>query len=395
MKKINLLFVGLALAFFGAKAQDTTYTKKKLSFEEANLVSSFYHQEGNHAAVTGGTGTQKLTDIANIVDVKFLKLTPQGNKHHLGLEVGVDMYSSASSDKVDLQANSSASHSDTRYYPTLTYQYENTNKNYNLGGNASFSTEFDYTSLGLGAEFGKGFNDNNTEISLKGKAYLDQVSLIYPIELRTGNNPGNHNEHYGTAPRNSYSGSLSLSQVVNDRLSVMAIAEVIQQNGFLSLPFHRVYTVDGKVRMEALPANRLKVPLGLRANYFAGDKFIIRTFYRYYSDSWDIKANTADLELVYKISPFFSLSPFYRYYQQSASKYFAPYMVHTAAEEYVTSNYDQSKFNSNFFGAGVRLAPPEGVFKLKHIGALELRYGHYQRSDGLNSNIVSMMIKVK
>jgi hypothetical protein len=60
-----------------------------------------------------------------------------------------------------------------------------------------------------------------------------------------------------------------------------------------------------------------------------------------------------------KSIPSFLFTPFYRFYQQSASKYFAPYQQHTAADSYYSSNYDQSKFNSNFFGAGLRIAPAQ------------------------------------
>jgi hypothetical protein len=101
------------------------------------------------------------------------------------------------------------------------------------------------------------------------------------------------------------------------------------------------------------------------------------------------------LETVVKLTPFFSITPFYRFYQQSASKYFAPYQAHTAADEFYTSNYDLSKFNSNFYGAGFRISPPKGVFNMQHVNALEMRYGHYQRTDGLNSNIISLSLKFK
>jgi len=98
---------------------------------------------------------------------------------------------------------------------------------------------------------------------------------------------------------------------------------------------------------------------------------------------------------VVKLTPFFSITPFYRFYQQTAAKSFAPYRVHTAADAYYTSNYDLSKFNSNFFGAGFRIAPPEGIFKIQRLNSLEIRYGHYQRTTGMNSDIISLHVKFK
>jgi len=133
----------------------------------------------------------------------------------------------------------------------------------------------------------------------------------------------------------------------------------------------------------------------LRANYFLGDKIILRTWYRHYHDDWGINSNALQLETVVKLGSFFSVTPFYRFYQQSAADQFAAYKIHTVADDFYTSNYDLSKFNSNFYGAGFRMAPPKGVFKLQHLNSLELRYGHYQKTNGMNSDIISLGLKFK
>src|SRR5690606_13097457 len=143
--------------------------------------------------------------------------------------------------------------------------------------------------------------------------------------------------------------------------------DVITQNGYLGLPFHRVYFGDGSVHQETLPDKRLKIPLAVRGSYFVGESFIVRAYYRFYSDDWGIKSHTAEVEIPVKITPFFSLSPFYRFYMQSAAKYFNGYQAHSGAEEYYTSNYDLSKFSSNFIGMGLKYSPPKGVFGLQHF----------------------------
>lgn len=400
MKKI---FLTAATAFFllqGAFAQvaqkkDTTgYQSRKLKLEEVNLVSSYYSQDGNNAAVTGGIGTQKLTDIANIFDVKLSKYDSKLRKHNFGLEVGIDNYSSASSDMIDLQANSSASHGDVRIYPSLSWSVENEKKGTTFALGASSSSEYDYQSFGANIAFSTKTKNRSGEFTAKFQTYIDQVSLILPVELRANNNGQDHNNK-GSAARNTFAGSLSYSQIVNERLQIMLLADVVQQNGYLSLPFHRVYFKDGSVHQENLPNSRFKLPLGLRANYFVADNVIIRTYLRYYTDNWGLKSNTAEIEVPVKINPFFSISPFYRYYNQTAAKYFAPYQTHTIASEFYNSNYDLAKFSSNFYGAGIRFAPPKGVLGLQRISMLELRYGHYSKNINMSSNIISLNIKYK
>jgi hypothetical protein len=144
-----------------------------------------------------------------------------------------------------------------------------------------------------------------------------------------------------------------------------------------------------------LPGNRLKIPVSMRVNYFAGDIFIVRGFYRYYTDDWGLKSNTAEIETAIKITPFVSVSPFYRYYSQSGIRYFAGYQQHVQSESYYTSDYDLSKFDSHFVGSGVRLVAPNGVFGIAKFNTIEIRYGHYSRQSGLVSNIVSLHAKFR
>ena len=107
MRRISLSALSLFLGIIGSFAQiksvqhDTTYKPRELKFEEANLVTSYYSQDGNHSAVTGGIGTERLKDFANTFDLKWSKWSSNKHQHTIGLELGIDSYSSASSDKID------------------------------------------------------------------------------------------------------------------------------------------------------------------------------------------------------------------------------------------------------------------------------------------------------
>ncbi|HTE10591.1 MAG TPA: DUF3570 domain-containing protein [Chitinophagaceae bacterium] len=396
MKRIFLTAAGLValLHSFSQKTTDTTgFESRKLKIEEINLVSSYYSQNGNNAAVTGGIGSEKLTDIATVFDIKLTKYDKKLRKHSFSAEIGIDHYTSASSDQIDLKANSSASHADNRIYPSLNWSVENEKKGIAFGIGISASTEYDYKSFGGNFFFSKKTKNKNGEFTAKFQTYLDQVSLVLPVELRP--NPNEEQRNYPTSARNTFAGSLSWSQVINQRLQIMFLADIVQQQGYLSLPFHRVYFKDASVHQENLPDSRFKIPLGFRANYFLGDRFIIKTYYRFYTDDWGITSHTADIELPVKITPFLSVSPFYRFYNQTAMKYFAGYHQHSAQAQYYTSNYDYSKFNSNFLGAGIRIAPPKGIFGAAHFSMIELRYGHYTKNIGMQSNIVSLNLKFK
>jgi hypothetical protein len=397
MKKLSLavigLYVGLLSAFSQSSTTDSTsYKSRKLTYEEANFVSSYYHQDGNNSAVTGGIGTEKLTDFANSLEIKMKKYDGKSRKHTYDFELGIDHYSSASSDRIDPSTISSASSADTRIYPSINWSMEDEAKGKTIGAGISSSFEYDYTSFGGNINYSKKTANKRGELAAKLQAYFDQVSLIYPIELRntpTGKGDG------GSAGRNSFSAALSYSQIINQQLQLMVVFEPVYQQGYLGLPFHRIFFYNNAEGVENLPGKRLKLPIGVRGSYFIGDKMIVRGFYRYYTDDWGLTAHTANIEVPVKITPFFSVSPFYRFYTQSAVDYFAPYRTHNPAEAFYTSNYDLSKFTSNFYGAGIRIAPPAGVFKIQKVSALELRYGHYSKNIGMQSDVISLHLTFK
>jgi len=377
-----------------AKVDSSKYQSRKLKIDEINLVSAYYHQDGNNSAVTGGIGTEKLSDFANTIDLQMSKFNKKGKKNTFLFELGVDHYTSASSDKIDPSTISSASSADIRIYPSLNWTHSNEETGNSFGFTGSYSTEFDYQSMGAAFNLTRLSKDKNTQFDFKLQAFLDQWTVILPIELRTGNTERG-GEQYDTAPRNSFSASFSLSQVINQKFQASLILEPSYQKGLLATKYQRDYFTDGSMRSETLPDKRYKLPIGLRMNYFLDDRFVIRTFYRYYMDNWGIRAHTAELEIPVKINSFFSISPFYRYNNQMGTKYFAPYGQHQASEQYFTSDYDLSTFSSDFYGAGIRFAPPKGVFGWQRLNMLELRYGHYSRSTNLVSNIVSLNLKFK
>jgi len=383
-----------------AQADTTGYKPRKLYVDEIDFVTSYYGQTGNHSAVTGGIGTEKVTDIANGLTLNLVWQNKAYIKNTLELGLGFDYHSAAS--QAFVSKTGASSPTGTRLYPSLDWTAENTKTGTSYGVGAYYSGEFNYQSLGADLHFSQKTSDRNGEFAAKLQGYFDKVTLIYPSEFEPADNSsgsfggdgrGHHN--YGSSPRTTLSGSLSYSQMISSRLQVMFLGDVVTQHGFLSLPFHRVYFNNGKDTIERLPSSRFKLPVGFRLNYFLGDNIIIRSYYRYYTDNWGIHSNTAGVEVPYKITPFFSVSPFYRYYNQSAAKYFAPYQSHDASEQYFSSNYEYAKFNSQFFGIGFRLAPPTGVFGWQNLHELEIRYGHYTQTTDLVSNVISLNLGFK
>lgn len=432
MRKICLTVIGMYLMMLHAFSQgpvndSSVYKPKKLKLDEVNIVSSYYGQTADKSAVMGGRidskGIGNVTDLANGLDIKFVSWDKKQRKNALGLGFNVDYHTAASQAYVD--SNGKARNNGTRIYPTLDWSIANTKKGTEFGLGLYYSAEHNYyRSIGINTSFSKKTKSNG-EIGIKLVGYFDNIKMIKPAEFSSADSSKTNSSNAdsvvylttasgGTTEvvyqngqivsrgksglpsktRDTYTAELSFDQVINSRMQASVVMDLVYQDGYLGLPFHRVYFNNGKDTIENLPSSRFKLPIGFRLNYFLGDNIILRGYYRFYFDSWGLISHTASLEVPVKITPFFSLSPFYRYYSQTAARYFAAYAAHNSNEQYYTSNYALAAFSSHSVGLGIRLAPPNGVL-IKPLSMLEIRYAHYQQTTDLAADVLSLNLKFK
>lgn len=349
-------------------------------------------------------------------------------------------------------ASSGASSSDTWASIRADYSHSSDDRNTIVNADVSFASEYDYMSIGFGGGITKLFNEKNTTFNVNAKVYLDAWQPKYPTELDTYFVDANQNlnnsffanvdilDQSGNAidknssnvwsplkspiisnkARNSYSLSFSFSQILSKNAQISLFFDLVQQDGWLANPMQRVYFGDvdnfyiGNASsipnytsrsnddvfqladdIERLPSKRFKIPVGMRLNYYLSEVFTLRTYYRFYTDDWGVTSHTAEIELPIKISSKFTLYPSYRYYNQTAADYFAPYEANVSTSEFYTSDYDLSEFNANQYGLGVSYTD---IFAKTHIGkfglkSIDLKYNSYERNTGLTAGIISAGFK--
>ena len=420
MMKNNYLLLFFALfsvALFAQEdQQESTYKKRVLETTEVDLLSSYYSQDGNNAAVSGGIGTEELTDATGTIVVAI----PLNDDDVLTIDAGVSAYTSASSSNINpfdganlgnaFQASSGASQSDTWANLTGSYTHNSDDRNQIWSAKASVSSEYDYFSIGFGGSYTRLFNEKNTELSITGNVYLDTWTTIYPVELRPGAAYGDSGYNPQFTPfddtsRNSYSLGFGFSQILSKNLQGSLALDLVQQNGLLSTPFQRVYFSDKQDYffedfqladdVERLPDTRFKIALGGRLNYYINSVFVLRSYYRYYTDDWGITSHTASLELPVKLGDKFTIYPSYRFYNQTAADQFGAYETHLSTDAFYTSDYDLSKYNANQFGFGLNYTDIFTKFHIFQFGlkSIDLKYYNYKRNTGLSSNIITAGIK--
>lgn len=262
------------------------------------------------------------------------------------------------------------------------------------------------------------FNEKNTEISISANVFLDTWSAEYPIELLPDDNfnindhtiTGNTNynpqfSEFDDESRNSFSIGLGFSQIINKNLQGSLLVDLVQQEGLLSTPFHRIYFADVADSfieefqladaVEQLPDTRFKIAIGGRLNYYINETFVVRTYYRYYTDDWGIDSHTASIEVPIKILPKFTIYPSYRYYTQTAADYFAPFETHLSSEKYFTSDNDLSDYNADQFGFGISYTDIFTKFHVRNFGlkSIDIKFNNYERNNSFSSNLISLGFK--
>lgn len=417
-KALFALLFFMVITSIHAQQTNTGYSKRVLETSEIDFLFSYYGQDGQNAAVTGGEGTEELTDATSSIVLKM----PMNEDDVLTVDVGLSAYTSASSSNVNpldgnnpvatpFDASSGESRKDVLAYINPSYQHSSKDRNAIWTANAYFSTEYDYFSLGFGGSYTKLFNERNTELTIGGNVFLDKWNAIYPVELREGffddrvSGNGTYNPNFmafDKETRNSYSVSLSFSQILGKKIQGSLFADMVSQTGLLSTPFQRVYFGDTEDffiddfqladDVERLPDSRFKIPIGGRLNYYVNDLIVLRSYYRWYWDDWGITSHTASVELPFKLTDKFTLYPTYRYYTQSAADYFYPKEAASSTLDFYTSDYDLSEYDAHQFGMGIQYRDIFANTKIFTFGlkSLELRFSKYDRSNGLDAYIVTL-----
>lgn len=474
-----LIFLLTDIASAQQNSGTSTYKKRVLESTEVDILSSFYQQDGDNASVTGGIGSEELTDFAPDIVINI----PLNADDILTFDVGISTYTSASSSNLnpfDISgasedddddddderyninpedatgspwvSSSGASRHDTWMNAGVTYTHNSDDRNRIWNVNGSFSREYDYNSVGLGAGYSFLANQKNTELDIKASVYLDRWLPMYPTELysydryernlnlgffegvtilnedgqatnKTGNNtwsPVSDFSLIGDKKRNSYSVSLSFSQILSQYAQISLFFDLVQQQGWLGNPMQRVYFSDRNKffignsdsitkyespsnkdvfmladDFERLPDTRFKLPMGMRFNYYLTENFTLRTYYRYYFDDWGVKSHTVNAQLPIKLSQQFTLYPGFRYYTQTSADYFAGFNEHLSTDKYYTSDYDLSAFDATQYSLGISYTDIFTSFKLGFFGlkSIDLRYNYYTRTTGLKANFAAIGFK--
>lgn len=198
-----------------------------------------------------------------------------------------------------------------------------------VGANLGYSEEDDYRAIYFGLNGEHSFNNDLTTV---GFGFSHSSDDIFPTDAQLFNRVKKEDKQ-------SNSGFVSISQVINQVSSFQSALSLTEQSGFLSDPYKlRDVRPDDKTQISWSNSYR---------RFFVAANAALHLNHRYYHDDFGISSNTTDVSWHQNIGSSFQVIPIVRYYSQSAADFF------TNTDDFLKppGEYQSSDYRLSAFGA--------------------------------------------
>jgi len=251
---------------------------------------------------------------------------------------------------------------DERKQKSLSADYIHDKTQYNLS--YTNSTERDYIS-------------NTTHFSLSQDMFGDLTTVTLGFtdsRNKVGENDGTAFkpviEWLGHATSRSYEGGVS--QILTKNLIAGATVEVITDQGLLSNPYRSIRYLDPTVPLgyslgsQVYPNTHTSTAVETRAKYYLPYRAAASVSYRYFSDTWGIRANTIELGYTQPISNKWILEGRVRHYSQNSATFYSDLFPFADSQNFEARDQNLAASTNNTFDGKVTWAfAPEGFLVFK------------------------------
>ena len=183
---------------------------------------------------------------------------------------------------------------------------------------------------------------------------------------------------------------LGVTQVLTPRWLASANLEAISDTGYLG-NVYRVARVFGAAVPERDPRTRSSRAIKLRAVGDLGSRDALHAEYRYFWDTWNIKAHTVELGYSRYLGESFLADGFVRYYKQGSALFYSDNA--TTQTTYVSRNRQLSNFDNIVVGGKLSFDWKKlpGNYDLKaHLGVELLNVKYHNFTDIRTGNQYSL-----
>jgi hypothetical protein len=250
-----------------------------------------------------------------------------------------DMITSAS---IDVRVSGASQYKEQRDQYSLGFEYLRGKTTYNL--NYTNSSENDYdaetTSFGISQDL---FGD------------LTTISMGFS---RGSDTVGNSTDPTFSRDIDRWSYRVGVSQILTKSLITSLNLEVITDEGFLNNPYRSYRFLNPAnnqlfvLAQEIYPRTRTSNAVALNGRYFLPYRAAVYGGYRFFTDTWGIRADTFELGYIHPVGQQWTFETRVRYYQQNNADFYADLFQRQNQQNFLARDKELSTFDSIAFRVG-------------------------------------------
>ena len=340
--------------------------------DEFRLRLTSYYQDGHGYQSKAGTLAGPGSERAMIVQPLMLVGIRQSARIHHEVVIPIDIVSAASVNALDVVSHASAVNEAVGV--DLTSRFDLTEDD-QLTSNLAWHEEEPFGSGSFGLGYSHAMADDNAVLGVSGQATFDRFDYLQP-----------NGDRHGRRNRTALNANLNFSQLLSPTTIFDASYGLTFQQGTLDTTYNSVPLAGGAGRTnELFPHSRTRQAVQARiAQHLPDSHTTLRAGYRYYTDTFQLSAHTADFELHQYLLPRLIARGSFRYYSQTGVDFFSTaFSSQESLRLPRTADSDLALFHAREYGLKL-------LWLTRGQSSLDLGYVHYFRDNGLSANIFSL-----
>ena len=181
-----------------------------------------------------------------------------------------------------------------------------------------------------------------------------------------------------TVERQQY--RLGLSQILTRNLLLGLSFETITDEGFLNNPYRLVRYIDETTPLgyayepEVYPRTRTSDAAAMRLRYYLPYRAALHTEYRWYTDSWDIGADTFELGYTHPLDSGWIIEAKVRLYSQTAASFYEDLFPRSRFQNFMARDKELSTFDSRTLRIGASYDVLRSGWRFIDRGTINIAY---------------------
>ena len=173
---------------------------------------------------------------------------------------------------------------------------------------------------------------------------------------------------------------VDISQVATKNMILGLGYETVTEEGFLNNPYRQVRYLDPEAALgfsfepERYPRTRTGNAVSLRARYFLPYRAALQGSYRFYTDTWEILAHTAEVSYTHPYGEQWTFEAHYRFHTQDAAEFYSDLFPRQDFQNFLARDKELATMSSHTLGFGVAYEFGSPGLSFLDRASLNLRY---------------------